>query len=368
MSAGLAPNFRRSRLRRGLFLIVVALILATRVGATWAGDPPQRLDPGRASPISPNSRSSDGRSVTIRVPLEDGRFYRLNDLQRAVRDANGKIAPDDEKADRRCEITPAERALLLLLDGHRLKVEFADDHLTLTFRHRDRASNEKSPLPSGDQITVWPKGTGLHVPASFDSTRHTCLTIHGFNATSSSFAPFASRCREANIRILSFDYPSSVSVLSAATRLASDLRDLASKHPRLRIVIAAHSLGGLVARAALELVEPRPSCVTDVFFLGTPQHGTHLAEPESPLQELLSDAVLFAAGPPGQRLLWQNSPTIADSTPNGVLLRRLERQAPPPGVRYHSLIGQKGFVPKDQLPNLVREWARQVERLRLESP
>ena len=268
MSAGLAPNFRRSRLRRGLFLIVVALILATRVGATWAGDPPQRLKPGRASPISPNSRSSDGRSVTIRVPLEDGRFYRLNDLQRAVRDANGKIAPDDEKADRRCEITPAERALLLLLDGHRLKVEFADDHLTLTFRHRDRASNEKSPLPSGDQITVWPKGTGLHVPASFDSTRHTCLTIHGFNATSSSFGPFASRCREANIQVIAFDYPSNASILSAAKRLSSDLRDLGKKYPRLRLAVVAHSLGGLVARAALELVDPRLNCVTDVFLSG----------------------------------------------------------------------------------------------------
>ena len=27
---------------------------------------------------------------------------------------------------------------------------------------------------------------------------------------------------------------------------------------------------------------------------------------------------------------------------------------------------RKGFVPKDQLPNLVREWTRQVERLRLD--
>ena len=37
-------------------------------------------------------------------------------------------------------------------------------------------------------------------------------------------------------------------------------------------------------------------------------------------------------------------------------------------MQYHSLIGQKGFVPKEQLPNLVREWARQVERLRLDPP
>ena len=43
----------------------------------------------------------------------------------------------------------------------------------------------------------------------------------------------------------------------------------------------------MVARSALELVEPRPNCVTDVFFLGTPQHWTNLAEQESPLQELL---------------------------------------------------------------------------------
>lgn len=366
MLAFLASESCRSRLRRAIFLVAVAIVLATEFAATWADDQPQHLDPRRPSPTSSIPGSSDDRPVTIRVPLEDGRFYRLNDLQRAVRDATDKAARVDEKADRRCEITPAERVLLLLLDGHRLKVEFADDHLTLTIRRRDRTANEQSPLPRGDQDKDWPKGTGLHVPASFDSTKHTCLTIHGFNSNSSSFDPFASRCREANIQVIAFDYPSSVSILSAAKRLASELRDLGKKYPRLRLAVVAHSLGGLVARAALELVEPRPSCVTDVFFLGTPQHGTNLAEQESPLQELLSDAVLFAAGPPGERVLWRNSSTIADLAPNSALVRRLERQVPPPGVRYHSLIGQKGFVPKDQLPKLVREWERQVERLRLD--
>lgn len=363
MSACLA--FDSHRLRHAILLVVVAFIFAPRFGATWADDQPQRLDPQRPSPTSSIPGSSDDRPVTIRVPLEDGRFYRLNDLQRAVREATDKAAPVDEKADRRCEITPAERILLLLLDGHGLKVEFADDHLTLTIRHRDRTSNEQSPLPRGDQNKVWPKETGLHVPASFDSTKHTCLTIHGFNSNSSSFGPFAARCRESNIQVIGFDYPSSASILSAGKRLSWGLRDLGKKHPRFRLVIVAHSLGGLVARAALELVEPRSSCVTDVFFLGTPQHGTNLVEQESPLQELLSDAVLFAAGPPGERVLWRNSPTMADLAPNSALLRRLERQTPPPGVRYHSLIGQKGFVPKEQLPKLVREWERQVERLRL---
>ncbi len=365
MSAYLAPDSRRPRLRHAIFLVLVALILATSLVATWADDQPQGLNPGRPSPTSSNPGSSGGRPFTIRVPVEEGRFYRLNDLQRAVRDATGTAAPVDEKIDRRCEITPAERVLLLLLDGHGLKVEFASDHLTLTIPHRDRPPYELSPSNGAQHDAVWPDRTGLHMPESFDPTKRTCLLIHGFNSSSASCGPFAARCREANIQVITFDYPSSVSILSAAKRLASDLRDLGKKYSRLRLAVVAHSRGGLVARAALELDEPRPSCVTDVFFLGTPQHGTNLAEQESPLQELLSDAVLFAAGPPGERLLRRNSPTIADLAPNSAVVRRLERQAPPPGVRYHSLIGQKGFVRKEQLPSLVREWARQVERLRL---
>jgi pimeloyl-ACP methyl ester carboxylesterase len=365
MSASLTSDFHRYRLRHAIVLVFVALILVRGFGATWADDQPQRLNPRRPFPTSSIPGTSDGRPVTIRVPLEDGRFYRLNDLQRAVRDATDKSVPVDEKTDRRCEITPAERVLLLLLDGHGLKVEFASDHLTLTIPHRDRPPYEISPSNGGQHDAIWPDRTGLHVPESFDPTKRTCLLIHGFNSSSASFGPFAARCREANIQVIAFDYPSSVSILSAAQRLASDLRDLGKKYSRLRLAVVAHSRGGLVARAALELDEPRPSCVTDVFFLGTPQHGTNLAEQESPLQQLLSDAVLFAAGPRGERVLRRNSPTIADLAPNSAVVRRLERQALPAGVRYHSLIGQKGFVPKEQLPNLVREWARQVERLRL---
>jgi pimeloyl-ACP methyl ester carboxylesterase len=364
MFAYLTPNASRYRLRHAIVLVAVALI-ATRSLALRADDQPQGLNLRGPSPMSSNPGSSDGRPVTIRVPLEDGRFYRLNDLRRAVRDATDKAAPVDERTDRRCEITPAERVLLLLLDGHGLKVEIASDHFTLTIPHRDRPPYELSPSNGGQHDAIWPDRTGLHVPESFDPMKRTCLLIHGFNSSSASFRPFAARCRQANIQFITFDYPNNVSILSAAKRLTSELRDFGKKYPRVRLAVVAHSTGGLIARAALELVRPRSDCMTDVFFLGTPQHGTSLAERESPLQELLSDAVLFAAGPPDERVLWRNSPTIADLAPNSALVRCLERQAPPPGVRYHSLIGQKGFVPREQLPTLVSEWRRQVERLRL---
>ena len=82
---------------------------------------------------------------------------------------------------------------------------------------------------------------------------------------------------------------------------------------------------------------------------------------------MLSDAVFFAAAPQGKGSLRQNNATIADLIPNSALLRRLERQGPPLGVRYHSLIGQKGFLPKERREILRREWAREVKRLTLDA-
>ena len=68
-----------------------------------------------------------------------------------------------------------------------------------------------------------------------------------------------------------YDYDWRVSAAEAGRALAERLRT----HPRARLAIVAHSLGGLVTRAALAL--PGTGKVERVILLGTPNHGSYAA-------------------------------------------------------------------------------------------
>ena len=68
-----------------------------------------------------------------------------------------------------------------------------------------------------------------------------------------------------------YDYDWRLSVVEAGRALAGRLRT----HPGERLAIVAHSLGGLVTRAALALPDTRK--VERVILLGTPNHGSYAA-------------------------------------------------------------------------------------------
>ncbi|HYM26791.1 MAG TPA: alpha/beta fold hydrolase, partial [Steroidobacteraceae bacterium] len=60
-----------------------------------------------------------------------------------------------------------------------------------------------------------------------------------------------------------------------ATRVAQELRALQREADGARVAIVAHSMGGLVARAALRLLGP--ACVSRIVTIATPHHGTRVA-------------------------------------------------------------------------------------------
>ena len=68
-----------------------------------------------------------------------------------------------------------------------------------------------------------------------------------------------------------FDYDWRLSAAEVGRALAERLRT----HPAARVSVVAHSLGGLVARAAL--AQPGTQNVERVILLGTPNHGSYAA-------------------------------------------------------------------------------------------
>jgi pimeloyl-ACP methyl ester carboxylesterase len=101
------------------------------------------------------------------------------------------------------------------------------------------------------------------------------LFIHGYFCNRAVWHSFmrdaASRGYRCEAVTLMNPFASIDSHADAIDRAIDELRDA---HP-VRVVIVAHSMGGLVARAALQRIDA--SRVAHVFTLGSPHHGTHTA-------------------------------------------------------------------------------------------
>jgi pimeloyl-ACP methyl ester carboxylesterase len=207
----------------------------------------------------------------------------------------------------------------------------------------------------------------LHLADRLDPHTKTVLVVHGFHSSSASFALFSERCKSAGIQVISVDYSSEVTLCVAAASLAAELRLLETEYKGVRLAVVAHSAGGLVIRAALELDRGRRghTCVGDVFFLGTPHHGTHLAAPRGDLEQRIAEAlaaVMSSLGSNGHQVSAAVPRELALESP---LIQQLARNKPPAGVRYYSLIGTKGLVDARAKSRLHEEWRRQIRRLRL---
>ncbi|MGC4003069.1 MAG: alpha/beta fold hydrolase [Pirellulales bacterium] len=174
---------------------------------------------------------------------------------------------------------------LKLLDENSasFSIDKQDDELIVRFAHPERATArlEIRRLLSrltGEAFDAWPTDRGLRLPDDFDAARRSVVLLHGFQSNRAVLEPLTAVCRRLGLQTLIFDYPNQGPIAWSGERLAADSRALSEKHPDFRTAIVAHSMGGLVARYALECDPRPPSCVTDLVTLGTPHHGAEMAE------------------------------------------------------------------------------------------
>lgn len=103
------------------------------------------------------------------------------------------------------------------------------------------------------------------------------LLVHGFGCSRAVWRPLLGRLRAAGIgpvRAVSLE-PLLAGMETYAAKLLAELEALAARGSGHAITIVAHSMGGLVARAALR--EARPGLIGRIVTIGTPHHGTALA-------------------------------------------------------------------------------------------
>jgi pimeloyl-ACP methyl ester carboxylesterase len=103
------------------------------------------------------------------------------------------------------------------------------------------------------------------------------LLIHGIVCNRSIWRPWLRRLRAAGfapIRIVNLE-PPFADIEIHALRVEQELHALQREANGARVAVIAHSMGGLVARAALRSLGP--SAISAIVTLASPHHGTQIA-------------------------------------------------------------------------------------------
>lgn len=184
-------------------------------------------------------------------------------------------------------------------------------------------------------------------PSDFAPNGKIALFIHGFTANATYMRPIMKQFANNGYVVAAFNYPCYDGIDKSARRLFELLAELDSltgaNVSNNRIVIVAHSMGGLVARALVTL-EDGHKYVRKVFTLGTPHDGT-----------LINSALVYSWVSWGESLSGLVRGGFAKSSlsakqlmradgPNCFLDRLLNASTPKNRVVFHSFSGGKTYL------------------------
>src|SRR5262249_11848895 len=131
-------------------------------------------------------------------------------------------------------------------------------------------------------------------------------------------------------------------IAKSAALLSQELRQLTQEHPNRKVALVTHSMGGLVARGAIENPALDPGNIAQLIMIAPPTHGTSCAYLSLPAQLLsrtssgrdLNVAHLVLAG-------IENGLSEArdDLKPESAYLEKLNSHPRNPRVQYTVLLG-----------------------------
>ncbi|HYL02673.1 MAG TPA: alpha/beta fold hydrolase [Steroidobacteraceae bacterium] len=153
-------------------------------------------------------------------------------------------------------------------------VEFNLAVLAMAFR--------RDPLPPAVDLPAAPVGSPVRP----------LLLIHGIVCNRGIWRHWLARLQTAGfgpVRAVNLE-PLFADIEIHAARIARELSALRREADGAPVAIIAHSMGGLVARAALRLVGPQS--ISRIVTIASPHHGTQMARgfPWSPMQQMRPDS------------------------------------------------------------------------------
>lgn len=165
---------------------------------------------------------------------------------------------------------------------------------------------------------------GIYVTETYDPARVPVILVSGIGGSPSEWTYLSRELDLTRYQLWFFHYPSGVRLEKASSGLAEAVRVMQGKHAFGHCVLMAHSMGGLVARAACaDLVRTGDAKrVSRLITLSTPWGGHSAAE----------SGVRFLSRPV---LSWK------DVVPESAFLRSLYHAPWPPSIRHDVIYGEK---------------------------
>ncbi|MBC9252739.1 hypothetical protein A9179_20940 [Pseudomonas alcaligenes] len=118
-------------------------------------------------------------------------------------------------------------------------------------------------------------GYGLYLLEPWDAHKEPIVLLHGINSSPTIWRELAAGIDRSRFQLLLFHYPSGLPLNNSAYLLSEALRDVQLRFAPTRLHLFAHSMGGLVARRTVQLLEPgggaEPLCL--LLTLATPWGG-----------------------------------------------------------------------------------------------
>ncbi len=191
---------------------------------------------------------------------------------------------------------------------------------------------------------------GMHALPSYrpnDPSRPTVCLVHGLNSSSAGFVHMIPWLEEAGYGIVVYDYPFNRGLAESCRGLARDWPAFrAEVKDNLPWAIVAHSMGGLVARSLVESEAGPARDVGSLILIAPVNQGSQLARAQTVVQ--LMTGLQAINGKDAAKSLMNLSNGLSqpaeDMLPGSPFLKALNRRPRRPGVRYHILAGDVGFL------------------------
>jgi len=205
--------------------------------------------------------------------------------------------------------------------------------------------------------------TGDRTPAD----RNLIVLIHGLNSDPAKVDALLAAARADRFPCAVLSYPNDQPIDDSAKLLSRELSRLAKDHPRRGVSLVTHSMGGLVARAAIEDPKLDPGNVRQLIMVAPPNHGSALArfafglelnEHVAEDRRKIEVNTFLAAVEDGL------AEAARDLRPDSPFLRTLNARARNPNVRYTIFLGTAAPLTDADLARLRRTAAAAGKRNR----
>jgi pimeloyl-ACP methyl ester carboxylesterase len=180
--------------------------------------------------------------------------------------------------------------------------------------------------------------------------------VHGFNGSASTMDRFLNPLRDAGFTCATFVYPNDQPIADSARVLAGELAGLARRQPDRRIDLVTFSMGGLVARAAIENPQLDPGNVERLVMIAPPNRGSvcaRFARGFDLYEHIARSRGLAPRGMLSASMLDGLGEARQDLCPDSHFLRQLNARERNDDVRYSILLGEGGELTKDQVDRLI---------------